>query len=115
MNNLNTCKIHPLMIKSYSLCLLESFGNMLALGLLVLWAPFIYAQSYVPGTPGAPWSDNEIIIIKSKLYSIFDRNGGHNALKQIYGKKSNAPFKWTWSDVPNAPKMLRLGFHDCLR
>ena len=32
------------------------------------------------------------------------------ALKQIYGENPS-----TWMDVPNAAKMLRLGFHDCLK
>ena len=60
---------------------------------------------YVPGTPGAPWSHQEVLAVKSKLYSIFDRWGGNYALKQIYN--GNDPS--TWRDVPNGAKMLRLG------
>ena len=48
--------------------------------------PLIVAQQYVPGTPGAPWSDEEMIIVKAKLYSVFNRGGGGRALKQIYGQ-----------------------------
>ena len=38
----------------------------------------------MPGTPGAPWSHQEVLAVKSKLYSIFGRWGGNDALKQIY-------------------------------
>ena len=70
-----------------------------------------YGQEYVPGTPGGPWSHDEVIIVKSKLFSIFN-SGGTKALKQLYGGNSHGA---TWMDTPNAPKMLRLGFHDCLK
>ena len=73
--------------------------------------PLIFAQQYVPGNPGAPWSDEEMIIVKAKLYSVFNRGGGGRALKQIYGKTLG----WNWTDKPNAAKMLRLIFHDCLK
>ena len=70
-----------------------------------------FAQQYVPGTPGAPWSEEEMSIVKAKLYSIFNRGGGWKALKQIYGENKG----WDWTDEPNAAKMLRLGFHDCVK
>ena len=71
----------------------------------------ISASEYVPGTPGAPWSFEEVLIVKAKLYSTFSQFGGFDALKQIYNGKSPA----TFSDVPDTAKMLRLAFHDCLR
>ena len=74
---------------------------------------------YVPGTPGAPWTHQEVLTVKSKLYSIFSGRGGYAALEQIYGKWQSNPSNWkdfpNWMDVPNAAKMLRLGFHDCLK
>jgi len=77
------------------------------------------SQEYVPGTPGAPWSHQEVLTVKSKLYSIFSGRGGYAALEQIYGKPPSNPSNWmdfpNWMDVPNAAKMLRLGFHDCLK
>merc|ERR1719232_1672054 len=45
---------------------------------------------YVPGTPGASWSPEEILIMKSKFFTMFGR-------------------------MDNAPKHLRLGFHDCIK
>ena len=79
--------------------------------LFYLLLSFINGQKYMPGTPGAPWSQDEILIVKSKLYSIMNSNGGYNAVKQIYGEGGHA----SWVDVPSAEKFLRLGFHDCLR
>ena len=46
---------------------------------------------YVPGTPGAPWTTEEMVMVKAKLYNIF---------------RGNAEM---------GPQALRLGFHDCLR
>ena len=45
---------------------------------------------YVPGTPGAPWTMEEILIMKAKFFFMFGR-------------------------MDNAPKHLRLGFHDCIK
>ena len=78
--------------------------------LLVYFFQIVNSLEYVPGTPGAKWTADEMIIVKSKLNSIFDQYGGFKALDQIYEKNPA-----TWQDVPDAPKALRLGFHDCLR
>merc|ERR1712038_1224070 len=48
------------------------------------------AAPYVPGTPGGPWTADEILIMKAKLFTMFGR-------------------------MDNAPKHLRLGFHDCIK
>ena len=45
---------------------------------------------YVPGNPGAPWTQDEILIMKAKFFQMFSR-------------------------MDNAPKFLRLGFHDCIK
>ena len=70
------------------------------------------SETYVPGTPGGSWTAEEVLIVKAKLFAIFNNQGGKRALEQIYGK-GNDPS--TWQDVPNAAKVLRLGFHDCLK
>ena len=59
---------------------------------LIFLLPLTCASVYVPGTPGAPWSQDELLIVKSKLYALFNKN----------------------EDI-RAPVMLRLGFHDCLK
>merc|ERR1712179_397916 len=45
---------------------------------------------YVPGNPGASWTLDEMLIMKSKFFTMFGR-------------------------MNNAPKHLRLGFHDCIK
>merc|ERR1719483_543290 len=45
---------------------------------------------YVPGNPGAAWTEEEILITKTKLFHMY-------------------------SHYDNAPKALRLGFHDCIK
>jgi hypothetical protein len=46
------------------------------------------AGAYVSGTPGGPWSKEELLTVKSKMYSLFK--------------------------IGNAPRTLRLSFHDCV-
>ena len=78
--------------------------------LFLLFAGSVHSNPYVPGTPGAPWTEEEVLIVKAKFYSIFSNGGGFTALNQISpGHFAN------WMDVPNAPKVLCLGFHDCLK
>ena len=76
----------------------------------------------MPGQPGAEWSEEEVIIVKAKLLSIFRRGGGSYALHQLHPDETPGPWEsgsFDWrrhgSRLPDAPKMLRLGFHDCLR
>ena len=62
-----------------------------------------FGSPYTPGEPGAEWSTEELLIVKAKLYAIFDRGNLHRGQNV------------TWRETPSAPKMLRLGFHDCLK
>ena len=65
---------------------------------------------YVPGEPGGPWTMEELLIVKAKLYVLFSNGDGRQSLKELNGRDSS------WGgDEPSAPKMLRLGFHDCLK
>ena len=48
-----------------------------------------FCQEYVPGTPGAPWTVEEQMAVRGKLYFFFRRR--------------------------QAPEVLRLAFHDCLK
>ena len=56
---------------------------------VLLLVSFATAGPYVPGTPGGPWTKQELLHVKSKLYGIF---------------------KWG-----RAPQALRLSFHDCVK
>ena len=79
---------------------------------LSLSALFVLVAStkYVPGTPGAAWTEEEMVIVKAKLYSIFDSSGGFKAVNQLPGNPHA-----DWREDPDAAKMLRLAFHDCLK
>ena len=87
---------------------------------LAIFALFIAVATatYVPGAPGAPWTDEELRIVKAKLYAIYTK--GTAALAQLYGsdevynKRGGVTEKFQGAG-PSAPKMLRLGFHDCLK
>ena len=80
------------------------------MSILALFVSFCLGE-YVPGEPGAPWSKEEVLAVKAKLNAIFAKRGGEDALKEIYNGQNPS----TWMDRPNAAKMLRLGFHDCLK
>ena len=83
--------------------------------LLFLNGVYLEVKSdYVPGEAGAEWTKDELLIVKAKLYRIFS-GGGFDAVEELNGLESGPPNRVTWSDVPDAAKMLRLGFHDCLR
>ena len=82
--------------------------------------PLTLSGVYQPGTPGGSWSEEEMIIVKSKLQAIFHRRGGVDALREIYPPGTPGPFEsgifsGRFDRLPDAPKMLRLGFHDCLK
>ena len=61
-------------------------------------------QEYVPGTPGAAWTLEEMLVVKAKLFAIFGHMGG---IRTGDGKG--------WQHLFSERKALRLGFHDCLK
>eukprot|EP00927_Polykrikos_kofoidii_P074379 TRINITY_DN70365_c0_g1_i1.p1 TRINITY_DN70365_c0_g1~~TRINITY_DN70365_c0_g1_i1.p1 ORF type:complete len:716 (+),score=97.82 TRINITY_DN70365_c0_g1_i1:89-2236(+) len=71
------------------------------------------SHAYVPGTPGAAWSQEEVFIVKAKLWRMFFAGGNYDLMNKLH---PNGHDFWAWADfLRPAPKMLRLGFHDCLR
>jgi len=58
--------------------------------ILLFLLPLVLGAPYEPGTPGAPWTEQELLTVKAKLFKWFR---GGNA----------------------APGVVRLGFHDCLK
>lgn len=72
------------------------------------------ATEYVPGTPGAPWTRNEVLVVKAKLWRLMSAvewsTEGVNVCYEL-GK-----FECKWNHIERvAPKLIRLAFHDCLR
>ena len=93
--------------------------------------------SYVPGTPGGPWTDQEILIVKEKVRHMTD----FQYVKELYHYTEHFPpivdltygnvwrpddpgnklwFNNTYSradkvQAPTTRKLLQLAFHDCLK
>ena len=68
-----------------------------------------HADPYVPGEPGGPWTESELSIVKAKLYAVYSRS--NDVMNELYDGTDVD----TDGGEPSAPKMIRLGFHDCLR
>eukprot|EP00756_Hemistasia_phaeocysticola_P021497 Hpha_TRINITY_DN15778_c1_g7::TRINITY_DN15778_c1_g7_i5::g.40684::m.40684 len=71
---------------------------------------------YVPGTPGAAWSEEEMLAMKAKLWMLFDtEQAGHVTWEWKYTWHSTDPDPRP--SLPNrpVPVTLRLSFHDCLK
>ena len=68
-----------------------------------------HAAPYVPGEPGGPWTESELSIVKAKLYAVYSRS--NDVMNELYDGTDVD----TDGGEPSAPKMIRLGFHDCLR
>jgi len=81
--------------------------------------PWCGASLYTPGTPGAPWSAQEVLTVKAKLWRMFSTN---EAKKMVYegtpaspGHDSDIYNHVVGMFVTTAPKTLRQAFHDCLK
>merc|ERR1711923_28725 len=83
--------------------------------------------------PGAPWTEEEAKIVKGKIYAILggsikrseDYLLNHPELKSELNeyvtmvRRDQPEWKWPeWPEAasrPNVPKLIRLGFHQCLK
>merc|ERR1711902_4196 len=83
--------------------------------------------------PGAPWTEEEAKIVKAKIYAILggsikrseDYLLNHPELKSELNeyvtmvRRDQPEWKWPeWPEAasrPNVPKLIRLGFHQCLK
>ena len=92
---------------------------------------------YVPGTPGGPWTDEEVLIVKEKVQYMIDPQNAKSLYRdterfpkivnEVWGnvwKPHKEKFhhwrnKTFWrSDMMLAPttrKLIQLAFHDCLK
>ena len=90
---------------------------------------------YVPGTPGGPWTDEEVAIVRQKILQMLNQTNyirGHPpeflkddlTLTAYHGCKKgdcqpttfwgNSMFLTRMTRRPNAAKLIRLAFHDCV-
>ena len=68
-----------------------------------------HAAPYVPGEPGGSWTESDLSVVKAKLYAVYSRSD--DVMNELYEGTDVD----TDGGEPSAPKMIRLGFHDCLR
>ena len=74
--------------------------------------PPTVSPNYWTGEPGQDWTMEEALIVKAKLYMLFTAPGTVlNEYMAIYPEM----LRPSGYQVPNPPKVLRLGFHSCLR
>jgi hypothetical protein len=93
----------------------------------------VFGAQYVPGTPGGPWTDGEVTIVRQKVMQML--NASNYVIKNSQTGTPYGPNEYnTYGDFlkeglddipginfgkssrrPNAAKLLRLAFHDCVR
>jgi len=66
--------------------------------------------TYVAGEPGCPWSEEDMLKVRAKIHAVIGH--GEDVYKELDNKKRIKKFNTV---SPNAAKLLRLGFHDCLK
>jgi len=71
------------------------------------------------GIPGSAWTDREMLIVRAKLSRAFSPGEGTDTRDRIMEElyPDGIPYEsWTgFRDGITAQKVLRLGFHDCMR
>ena len=88
---------------------------------LILVSLFLcVAGEYTPGTPGGPWTYDELLIVRAKLWSLMIDGRAQTLYKKIpYNDRPMAgelDEKWINKGLQFFPaKLLRLIFHDCLK
>ena len=81
---------------------------------------------YIPGTPGGPWTLDELLIVRAKLWSLMVDSQAKTSYENVPSNQRPITGKdidhsadddaFMSSGLSNFPgKLLRLGFHDCLR
>merc|ERR1712018_305818 len=71
--------------------------------------------SAVTSNPGTPWTEEESLIVKSKIWAVME--SGRIKAQEYLKLHPEFDFK-EWPEhksLPNAAKILRLGFHQCLK
>merc|ERR1711963_735189 len=93
------------------------------IALLMAASPLLLQAAYVPGTPGAPWSDQEVLDVKAKMRMVFNNpwNTMRKALEILgfpaerFNTDQASKGAYGGWRIPTPPKFLRLAFHDCVK
>jgi len=82
--------------------------------LAIICIATVVIADYVPGTPGGPWSVNDLLIVRAKLWRIFADDQAANIYTNV--PEPGLPTPNNNADLGMfAAKLLRLSFHDCIR
>merc|ERR1719209_2197485 len=95
------------------------------------------SEAYVPGTPGGPWTDEEVLIVKEKVQYMIDFRNAIDLYRdterfpeivnEVFGNiwAPEDPSNKHWSNksfwrsdmmlAPTTRKLIQLAFHDCLK
>merc|ERR1719483_527731 len=80
---------------------------------MALLAP-LSSGEYVPGSSGGPWSSEELLDVRAKLWRIFADDQAPKMYSTL--PENELPTPSMADDLGFFPaKLLRLSFHDCLR
>ena len=83
--------------------------------LTIIFLSTTLSSPLVLSSPGLPWTQEETLIVRAKLEVVFNSRAG---VAREYLKLHPELGLSRWPEaksLPNAPKMLRLGFHGCLK
>ena len=83
--------------------------------LTIIFLSTFLSSPLVLSSPGLPWTQEETLIVKAKLEVVFQRRA--DVAKEYFKLHPELGLsRWPeGKSLPNAPKMLRLGFHGCLK
>ena len=109
--------IYICILSTYSIyCHPLSAGDCNHSRMLVVTLLFI-VSTLASSDPGATWTEEESLIVKAKIYAslINDRRSRSNDYLELHPEMF--PFdKWPErKSLPSAAKLIRLGFHHCLK
>ena len=80
---------------------------------------FLAKAEYAPGEPGGPWTRDELLVVRAKLWSLMIDGRAQHLCKELKDSRPMADEldkKWINKGLQFFPaKLLRLGFHDCLK
>ena len=66
--------------------------------------------------PGTPWTEEEALIVKGKIVALMDKSVRKTKEYLDLHKKEIGLKEWPESlSIPDAAKLIRLGFHQCLK
>ena len=80
----------------------------------------LVSGEYIPGTPGGSWNENELLVVRAKLWSLMIDDRAKELYTKVPSnerpKADELDEKWMKKGFQFFPaKLLRLAFHDCVK